>query len=112
MADLPIQPDYSSPVKFAPRVLTAGFGDGYSQRAQDGLNANPQSWELSYQELTDAEVQTLLDFFEGLGGVSNFTWQPKYSTAVKKFLCSEWGATPVADNSNSFTASIVEVFEP
>jgi len=112
MADLPIEPDYSSPVGFEPRVLKAGFGDGYSQRTEDGLNANPEAWELSFQELTDAETQTLLDFFGGLKGVSNFTWQHKFASASKKYLCSKWNAVPAGDNDNSVTASIVEVFEP
>ena len=31
-----------------PRVLEAGFGDGYKQRTNFGINANPQSWQLSF----------------------------------------------------------------
>jgi len=112
MANLPIQPDYSSPVKFTPKVLAAGFGDGYTQRAANGLNALVESWDLSYQDLTDDEVGVLLAFFAGLGGVDNFTWQSKYASVPKKYVCGQWDAVPVGDDSNSFSASIFEVFEP
>lgn len=111
MANLPIQPDYSSPVKFTPKVLSANFGDGYTQRAKDGLNPLAENWDLSYQDLTDDEVGVLLVFFADLGGVSHFTWQSKYASAPKKYICSEWDAVPVDDDSNSFSASLVEVFD-
>jgi len=112
MADLPIQPDYSSPATFTTNVLSAGFGDGYTQRSANGLNPLIESWDLSYQDLTDDEVGVLLAFFADLGGVDNFTWQSKYATSPKKYVCGQWDAVPIDDDSNSFSASIVEVFEP
>jgi len=111
MADLPIEPDYSSPVNFEPRVLKAGFGDGYQQRTADGLNSNMETWELSYDELTDAEVKILLDFFAGLNAVANFSWQSKYSNVAKQYVCQKWGAVPVGQDVNRFSASIRQVPE-
>jgi len=111
MADLPIEPDYSSPIEFEPGVLKAEFGDGYGQRAADGINNNMEKWELSYNELNDAEVQVLLNFFFGLNGVTNFAWQPKFSAVAKKYICPRWRAVPVGDNDNQFFCSIQQVPE-
>jgi phage-related protein len=112
MADLPIQPDYSSSLNKQPRIRKTSFGDGYEQRAADGLNPNPDKWSLSWDELTDAEITILLDFFDGLESVATFTWQPPYASAPKVFVCDKWNPTPVSDNNHRLSASIYQVFEP
>jgi phage-related protein len=112
MADLPIQPDYSSSLNKQPRVRKVGFGDNYEQRTADGLNHNPDKWTLTWDELTDDEIKTLLDFFDGLGGVATFSWQSLYATAPKKYVCEKWDPTPVSDNNHRLSASIYQVNEP
>lgn len=112
MADLPLQPDYSSSMNKQPKVRKIGFGDNYEQRVADGLNANPDKWTLNWNELTDAEITSLLAFFDSLGGVATFTWQSPYATTAKKYVCDKWDSTPVDDNNHRLTASIYQVFEP
>jgi phage-related protein len=112
MADLPIQPDYSSSLNKQPKVMRVAFGDGYEQRAADGLNNNPDKWNLSWDELTDVDAATLLSFFDGLGGVATFTWQSPYASSTRKYVCDKWEPTPVSDNHHRLTASIYQVFEP
>jgi phage-related protein len=112
MAELPIQPDYSSNLSKQPKVRKVGFGDGYEQRAADGLNNNPDKWSLSWDELTAAEIATLLDFFDGLGGVTAFSWQSPYALSPKKYVCDKWDPTPVSDNHHRLSASVYQVFEP
>lgn len=112
MADLPIQPDYASSLNKQPRVRKVVFGDGYEQRAADGLNANPDKWNLSWDELTDIDVGLLLDFFDGLAAVTPFTWQSPYASAAQYYICENWDAIPVSDNNHRLSASIYQVFEP
>jgi len=112
MADLPIQPDYASSLNKQPRVKKVGFGDGYEQRTADGLNPNPDKWNLSWEELTDAEIDTLLSFFDDLDGITSFTWQSPYAATVKKYICDKWDPTPVSDDNHRLNASIYQVFEP
>lgn len=112
MSDLPIQPDYSSQLKKKPRVHKVAFGDGYEQRTADGLNANPDGWDLTWEELTKSEVLTLMTFFDGLAGVTAFTWQSPYAAAAKKYVSELWTVTPISDNVHNLTATIYQVFEP
>lgn len=112
MAELPIQPDYLSSLNKQPRVRKVGFGDGYEQRSADGLNPNPDKWLLNWDELTDADITTLLSFFDGLGGVATFTWQSLYASAPKTYVCEKWDPTPVSANHHRLSASIYQVFEP
>lgn len=112
MADLPIQPDYSSTLNMKPRVKKSSFADGYEQRVADGLNANPEKWRLVWNELSLAEIHILMDFFDGLNGVATFTWQSIYASTAKTYVCETWDPTPVKDDEHSLTASIYQVFEP
>jgi phage-related protein len=112
MADLPIQPDYSSGMNKQPRVHKIGYGDGYEQRSAKGLNNNLEKWNLTWDDLTDAEIATLLDFFDALNGVATFSWQSPYASTPKKYVCDKWDPIPVSDNSHRLSASIYQVPEP
>ncbi len=52
------------------------MGDGYSVRAQDGLNAAPQRWKLIWENIPNADAEMLRQFFKELGGVDLIRWQP------------------------------------
>lgn len=67
-------PSYTPQAKYAPRVLDAKFGDGYQQRATDGINASPETWDLQFLARTAADAQAMIDFFNARAGVESFQW--------------------------------------
>lgn len=71
-----------------PRVRTAKFGDGYEQRAADGINAVLPIWELSFS-VTTATAGAILDYLLARGGVESFLWTPPGGTQ-RRVVCRKW----------------------
>jgi phage-related protein len=61
-------PSYSSSLESKQNVITAQFGDGYSQRQRGALNNNMQSWKLAFNERSDKESKAIFTFTEDHGG--------------------------------------------
>lgn len=76
------------------RARRVNFGDGYSQRAKDGLNTAKQVWQLTWKNISDADAETLRVFFEGLGGVDIIDWQPYGQAVTLKWTANEFKSTP------------------
>lgn len=76
-----------------PRVRTIKFGDGYEQRVQDGINHNPQKWNIAFTQKSDSDVDTVYDFLEARGGVEYFLWTPRGEQSARKFVCRAWKRT-------------------
>src|ERR1700740_2414599 len=69
------------------RRQVAQFGDGYSQRAADGLNSIVRKWTLTWAALTQAEK----DYIEGVyidkgGGVEAVFYQMPGDGIVRKWI--------------------------
>lgn len=54
--------DYGAELDVEPRTLSATFGDGYTQEAEDGINAKPRKWSLSFANRSYAEAEAIGDF--------------------------------------------------
>ena len=57
------------------RTLSAQFGDGYAQVAQDGINSRVESWPLEFFG-TQAETAPIKAFLDRHGGWKGFLWTP------------------------------------
>ena len=112
MATLPFEPKVAgdSTRKVVPRVLRTEFGDGYSQRAADGLNNNPSEWNLRW-ELDDTDTDTLIAFFITHGGHTTFEWTPPRESTSQKFIIIEWGETPYGESGSIVTARISQEYD-
>ncbi len=98
-------------VTVEPRVLTANLGDGYQQRAADGLNTMPKTASLAWENLTIAEANTIENFFLGKGGHTAFTFTiPKESTSLK-WICTQWTRSPKAGGYVNMKATFKQVFD-
>jgi len=75
--DIPL--DSSLTQRRSQRVQRAQFGDGYSQVATDGLNAENETWECQTPPLTFAKINSLESFFLEQKGQA-IQWIPPYST--------------------------------
>lgn len=93
------------------RTLKAQFGDGYSQEAEDGINNEISTWQLSF--LGSAEtITTIRDFLRSHGGATSFNWTPPLDTE-KLFRCSSYTPpTPAGAGNYQLSASFVQAFAP
>lgn len=105
-------PSYSTNVTNEPKVNYHQFGDGYMQRVADGINHERLIVDVVFQDSSDAEIKSLLAFFEYKGGVGKFkyTMPPPYDIE-KIFICKNWRHQFVQYKRHSLNAQFVEVFD-
>lgn len=111
---------YSFPLAYGPttsasraaqaKVLRADFGDGYSQRAADGINTVRDTYTLSWENITRTEAQTCDTFFRARGGYEAFWWTAP-GQSQKKWICSDWQVRHSTATLDSLSATFVEVFD-
>ena len=104
-----IAPSYNSNKNKDFRILSAEFGDGYAQRAADGLNYISENWQLSWSLLTEAQADEITDFFDARAGIDAFTWTTPDGDS-KNFLVSEYTRVPIANDIYSVSATLDEDF--
>lgn len=94
------------------RILKTDFGDGYSQRALDGINAIVDEWSMSWV-VNSTDADTLTDFFEARGGHESFDWTPEGESVSKKWTCKSWTKEPMTTILNvwSITATFKQEFD-
>jgi phage-related protein len=113
MATFPaITPSYGAQKTSQPRVRTVQFGDGYSQRLRYGLNTNPKSWDLTWQNITESDADTIEAFLDARGGAESFDWTPPGGESNAKWICQQWNKTIPYVNRATITATFAQVFEP
>ena len=93
------------------RILQAQFGDGYTQRAGDGINTVIQKWDVQWVNLDSTDSDELIDFFEARGGYESFRWIPPGSSLYQKFICKQWSETHPGNSKKNLNASFDEVFD-
>lgn len=109
---LPFTPTYGSSFAFKGDQLLNQFGDGYSQTAQNGLNANSASLNLEWAVLTNTEKESLCEgFFAVLAGATPFYYTPFGDNAARLWKCGQWVATPLSPTLWRVTATIKQSFD-
>lgn len=93
--------------KHTPRVLKAQFGDGYAQRALDGLNAKESTWEVRFANRSTTEATAILDFLDARQGVEAFLFTPTGAEAPVKVIAVDWAEQAVSQ----FAISVKAKFE-
>ena len=113
MALLPstVDPSLATNRKTDARVLEAGFGDGYSQRAGDGINTVMDTWNVSWNCLNATDYNELNDFFEDNQGYISFEWTPVGETVEKKFICRQWSTNHIGNSKYVLSATFNEVWD-
>ena len=96
-----------------PRVIETSFGDGYAQRSPDGLNSNPQMWELRFSDVELEKADAIIGFWRARLGVTPFRWVPLWHTVSRRFVCKRWTRThPNEWGQCDISARFEQVFEP
>lgn len=105
------QPSYNSSLSREPKVLEARFGDGYAQRAADGINNNPQIWTLTFENISLVDADAIESFLSTAGGVTPFDWTPPGKPSAR-FVCKQWSRTYGAPGSYNMNMTFEQDFAP
>jgi phage-related protein len=110
MATFTWRPSYSAQGETTARVVTVKFGDGYQQRAGDGINTLPRTWSVQFKNFDRAVADQIDAFLRARGGIEAFVWQPPLGT-TSKWLCGKWQLSSEGPYLASISATFEEVFE-
>ena len=96
-----------------PRIHALSFGDGYEQRIADGINTLDQTMNVSFSTRPKADIDDLVAFFDGLGGVTKFemTIDDCNGDETIKVTCKSWSQTWAYDNFYSLSATFQRCYE-
>lgn len=110
MATFTEVPSFSCSSQRKPRVLAIRFGDGYEQRAADGLNPDLQVWQVTFSQVPTATADTIEGFFMTYEShVTPFVWTPPRALTSSNFLCRSWTRTIATPTTDTITATFEEV---
>lgn len=105
-------PEFGATEEKKPRVRTVSFGDGYEQRARDGINTNPSKWTLQFNMRDNDETAAISAFLNERGGSEAFDWTPPYEVTAIRVVCRTWTKALVKFNLNNISATFEQVYEP
>lgn len=109
MSDFNYDPLYGATITHAPRVRLAQFGDGYEQRVADGINTDPEIWDVEFTK-SKADIDTFENQLKGYNGVTAFTWTPHGHSEIK-VVCRGWTRIKRTSGVDTLTARFEQVFE-
>lgn len=78
MADVEVfawSPRVNASGKVAQATLSAQFGDGYRQVAEDGINTESQTWPLTFKG-RESLIRPIVAFLRRHKGARPFQWTP------------------------------------
>lgn len=97
--------------KIANKVILSKFGDGYSQRAPDGINSKIDNWHVIWIPLNDADTQTVVDTLDLVGGWDYITWTSPIDASPKRYVLTDgYSVTPIA-KMFIISADLQQVFD-
>lgn len=107
-----IAPSYGSTnISEEPKVLIAGFGDGYTQRAADGLNSIQTKGTLSFDSLTLDQANEIILFCRAKKAVTPFYYSLPDESSPGLFRCTKWQKTWKGPNYYQVNMTIEQVFD-
>lgn len=103
------EPNYDHSSDITPRIKSIQFGDGYEQRASDGINNILLSFDFEFRLRTEAECAAIVHFLTTRAGYESFWFTPPSPfSALKKFVCQQYNTTKIFFNNNSVKAKFIE----
>lgn len=113
MATFPsVTPSYGAQKSSSPVTRIAKFGDGYEQRTTFGINQNPKQWDLTWNNISEANADTIETFLNARAGAESFDWTPPDESTSYKWVCEQWSKTIPYNNRATISATFRQVFEP
>jgi phage-related protein len=91
------------------RILESQFGDGYKQRAGDGINTLEKKYNLSWNNLPNDDIDDIIEFLDGQKGYIAFNYTLPNATASQKFICKDYGETWIRSGDEKSCSAVFEV---
>lgn len=95
-------------------TIVAQFGDGYMQRATDGINQKQERWTLLFNNLEQTDRDTLQSFIDTVKMSAVIEWTAPGDATEKNWVIdpqSLISETAKAGNVFSITISLKRVFD-
>lgn len=106
------QPSYDSANNYSPIIKEIRLDNGYTDRAQNGLNDNKFNFEANYLERSEKEAQSLVAFLEFMGSKYAFKYTvPIYNESLS-FVAKNYKIKYDGFDRFSITAIFEESFNP
>lgn len=102
-------PDFTTSRNLETKARKLEFGEGYSQSVTIGINADAETWSLVFQNLTNAQRDSIRTFLRGAARVPSFTWQNPLGENGE-YVCEAWTTTYVGYNNNSIRADFTRAY--
>ena len=93
------------------RILKSNFGDGYNQRAGDGINTKEKKYNLSWNNLSVSEINDIINFLDGQAGYIAFNYTLPGDSAPQKFICEDYSETWQNGNLKGCSATFELVYD-
>lgn len=111
-----VTPDRGLARSSTPRVLIARFGDGYEQRLADGINNINETFNVTFNNRTKAEIDDITGYFASLNGATAFTYTIPDDNAsggerAIKVICETYNQDYHHDGYYSASATFRRVYE-
>ena len=104
-------PYAGSSVSSEARVLKATFGDGYAQRAADGINTITDQYQLTWENIDRSEALIIINFLRSMGGYQSFYWTPPGESVARLWTCDKWQRNNVSGVLDTVNATFTECFD-
>ena len=92
------------------RVRKAQFGDGYTQRAADGLNNRASTYNLRFVGSAE-KISAIYEFFDAHAGAMSFFWTPPLRPQGR-FVCEKYTEPTKDGDVYTITAQFEQTFAP
>jgi phage-related protein len=100
--------DATGTAKF--NVLSAQFGDGYKQTAENGINNRSESWPLIFVG-NKVRIMAIKGFLDSQKGAKSFYWTPPLSDKIL-VKAGDYSATPNGGGVYTLTVTFEQDFQP
>lgn len=105
------KPSIGSGANHEAAILEAKFGEGYSQRAGDGINNIRSDFPLVWTNASPSEAENIVSFFRARGGHESFWYTlPGYDDPWL-FVCKKWSDPWATGNRYNVSATLERVFD-
>ncbi|EPL03876.1 phage tail protein [Pseudomonas sp. CF161] len=92
------------------RTKSAKFGDGYEQKAADGINNRTQSWPLTFSG-QKARIKEIMAFLDRQAGATPFYWTDPLGDQ-QLYRCAEYQPKAMGGDTYTLTATFEQAFHP
>ena len=75
-------------------ALVVQFGDGYTARGYNSIKPTYLTWQLSFESLTQTDINTLDAFLIPKMKVISFDWTHPLSSTTYTVICEEYSNNP------------------